>query len=480
MQKKFRSQMTVVLAVLTMALALMPGAWAASNKEAGEAGKMTVTVLYNFDGTELIYPAGPNVAQGRDGSLYSTTSYGGTYNDGVVFKITPNGDATVIQQLETPDGSSGLTLGADGNFYGTTFYGGSGNGGAGYGTAFKVTPEGNLTTLYDFSGESFDAYPSASPIQASDGNFYGTGAGDFNGNGGTVYKMTPSGHETTLFTFDRTDGAAPVDPLIQATDGNFYGTTDTGGASGRCEQYGCGTVFKLTPKGVHTILHSFNVQNFDAYYPIAPVIEGSDGDLYGTAPRGGPKGHGVVFKISRTGKYAIIHSFDGVDGETPQTGLVLATDGNFYGTTEGGGTSDVGVIFRISPGGRYSVVYSLDDTTGAYPSAALLQHTNGKLYGFAGEGGTYNYGTFFSVDLGLGPFAELVSSSGQVGKSIGILGQGFTGTTGVSFNGTSAAFKILSDTYMTATVPQGATSGFVSVITPNGTLKSNKQFLVTH
>ena len=99
MQKKFRSQMTVVLAVLTMALALMPGAWAASNKEAGEAGKMTVTVLYNFDGTELIYPAGPNVAQGRDGSLYSTTSYGGTYNDGVVFKITPNGDATVIQQL---------------------------------------------------------------------------------------------------------------------------------------------------------------------------------------------------------------------------------------------------------------------------------------------------------------------------------------------------------------------------------------------
>jgi uncharacterized repeat protein (TIGR03803 family) len=476
MQKKFRSQMTVVLAVLTMALALMPGAWAASNKEAGEAGKMTVTVLYNFgeNSQDPQYPQG-FIAQGRDGSLYSTTPYGGTTNDGTVYKIAPTGELTVLYELATCRGSSGLTLGTDGNFYGTSTCDGNG-----YGSVFGVTPDGKLKTLYDFTGQDFDAYPHAPPVQASDGNFYGTTLGSFVGNGGEVYKMTPSGHKTRLFTFDRTDGANPGDPLIQATDGNFYGTTNTGGASGRCEQYGCGTVFKLTPKGIETILHSFNVQNFDAYYPVAPVIEGSDGELYGTAPRGGPKGHGVVFKISRTGKYAIIHSFDGVDGETPQTGLVLATDGNFYGTTEGGGTSDVGVIFRISPGGRYSVVYSLDDTTGAYPSAALLQHTNGKLYGFAGEGGTYNYGTFFSVDLGLGPFAELVSSSGQVGKSIGILGQGFTGTTGVSFDGTSAAFKILSDTYMTATVPQGATSGFVSVITPNGTLKSNKQFLVTH
>jgi len=157
---------------------------------------------------------------------------------------------------------------------------------------------------------------------------------------------------------------------------------------------------------------------------------------------------------------------------------VLATDGNFYGTTEGGGTSSLGVVFRITPGGQYSIIHNFDNTTGAYPSAGLLQHTNGKLYGFAGEGGTYNFGTFFSVDLGLNPFIGLVSDSGKVGKSIDILGQGFNGTTAVSFNDTSAKFKVVSGTYLTAVVPAGATTGFVTVSTPGGKLKSNKKFQV--
>jgi uncharacterized repeat protein (TIGR03803 family) len=481
MQPKKLGLAKAAFSILTMSLIFVAGAWASDQgrvREDGTDGKVTVTVLYNFGGKDgdLIYPAGPIVAQGRDGRLYGTTEYGGAYNDGVVFAITPGGGATVLYQVDTNDGSNGLTLGTDGNLYGTTVYGGNGGG---YGTVFRITPTGNLTTLYDFSGQNYDAYPQAPPIQARDGNFYGTTVGDFNGNGGTVYKMTPSGEETTLFKFDRTDGAGPGDPLIQGTDGNFYGTTQSGGASGRCEQYGCGTVFKLTPKGGLTVLHSFNVQDFDCYYPAAPLIEGDDGELYGTVPRGGPKGYGCVFRISRTGNYKILHSFSITDGETPQTALVQATDGNFYGTTEGGGKSDVGTVFKITPSGKLSVLYSFDTTTGAYPSAGMLQHTDGKLYGFAGQGGTYNYGTFYSVDLGLEPFVSLISTSGKVGKSVGILGQGFTGTTGVSFNGASAKFKVVSGTYLTATVPPGATTGFVTVATPGGKLKSNKKFQVT-
>jgi len=467
--------MIVGFVILTTALVSVSGVWAVERNQGSNDGNVTFTVLYNFDGAELIYPAGPIVAQGRDGSLYSTTAYGGTYNDGVVFTITPGGNATVLYQVNAYNGSNGLTLGTEGNFYGTTVYGGNGSG---YGTLFKITPKGNLTTLYNFSGQNYDAYPPAPPIQASDGDFYGTTAGDFNGNGGTVYKMTPSGHETTLFKFDRTDGAAPADPLIQGTDGNFYGTTSGGGASGRCEQYGCGTVFRITPKGAFTLLHSFLVKDFDGYYPYAPVTESNDGNFYGTVTRGGAYGYGIVFRITRTGKYTIVHSFDLTDGETPFTGLVPATDENLYGTTEGGGTSNVGTIFRITPSGEFSVVYNFDKTTGAYPSAGLLQHTNGKLYGFAGQGGTYNYGTFFSVDLGVGPFVSLVTSAGKVGKSIGILGQGLTGATGVSFNGTAAKFKVSSDTYLTATVPPGATTGFVTVTTPSGNLKSNRRFQV--
>jgi uncharacterized repeat protein (TIGR03803 family) len=478
--KKFVLLKTIFL-ILLATLAFIAPAWASDPgrvREDSTDTKVTVTVLYNFGGKDgdLIYPAGPIVAQGRDGRLYGTTEYGGTYNDGVVFAITPGGDATVLYQVDTNDGSNGLTLGTDGNLYGTTVYGGIGGG---YGTVFTVTPTGELTALYDFSGDDYDAYPDAPPIEAADGNFYGTTLGGFNGDGGEVYKMTPSGDEAPLFKFDRTDGANPGDPLIQATDGSFYGTTQSGGASGRCEQYGCGTVFKLTPKGALTVLHSFNVQNFDCYYPAAPLIEGDDGELYGTVPRGGPKGYGCVFRISRTGKYKILHSFSITDGETPQTALVQATDGNFYGTTEGGGKSNVGTVFKITRSGTLSVLHSFDTTTGAYPSAGLIQHTDGKLYGFAGQGGTYNYGTFYSVDIGLQPFASLVSTSGRIGKSIGILGQGMTGTTSVSFNGTSAKFNVVSDSYLRATVPDGATTGFVTVTTPDGGLKSNKKFRVT-
>jgi uncharacterized repeat protein (TIGR03803 family) len=469
---------------LTVAFVLVGGAWAANGKEllpdsekGNDNGRVTFSVLYNFGGQDgdPLYPSGI-VAQGRDGNLYSATAYGGALNDGAVFKITPTGTLTVMYDLSSYGGSSGLSLGSDGDFYGATVYGGHE---PGYGTVFRITPNGKLTTLYNFTGQNYDAYPDAPPIEGTDGNFYGTATGDFNANGGTVYKMTAAGISTTLFKFDHKDGASPVDPLIEGTDGSFYGTTNAGGNNGDCGSGGCGVIFKLTPKGKVTVLHDFGAE----YYPVAPLIEGNDGDFYGTAPYGGRSGnrHGAVFKITPTGKYTVLHTFQGgSDGIAPFAGVLQATDGNFYGVTAGGGASDDGTIYRIDSKGKYSVICDFDGTNGTFPVVALLQRTDGKLYGFAGEGGAFNYGTFYSLDLGLRPFASLVSTSGKAGKVIGVLGQGFTGTTGVSFHGTAVRkFKVVSDTYLTATVPNGATTGFVTVSTPGGKLKSNKKFRVT-
>jgi uncharacterized repeat protein (TIGR03803 family) len=474
-----------VFSILTMTLVFEVGALARGNDRAqsdvemGGAENRALTVLYNFGGKQgnLIYPAGPAVAQGRDSNLYSTTSYGGTFNDSVVFKITPQGEPTVMYELSSYNGCSGLSLGSDGDFYGATVYGGNA---PGYGTVFKITPRGKMSVLYDFTGQVYDAYPHAPPVQGADGDFYGTAAGDFNGDGGIVYKITASGTKITLFQFDHKDGGAPVAPLVQGKDGNFYGTTEVGGNNRNCAETGCGVVFKLTPSGALTVLHDFKAS--DGAYPTAPVVEGSDGNFYGTVYEGGKNyDHGVVFKITPAGKFTSLHIFEGgADGEAPQTALVQATDHNFYGVTLGGGQSNMGTVYKITTKGEYSVIYSFDSTTGAYPSTAPIQHTNGKLYGFAGEGGAFNYGTFYSLDLGLRPFACLVSTSGEAGKLVGILGQGFTGTTSVSFHGTVARkFKVVSDTYLTTTVPNGATTGFVTVSTPGGKLRSNKKFRVT-
>jgi len=157
---------------------------------------------------------------------------------------------------------------------------------------------------------------------------------------------------------------------------------------------------------------------------------------------------------------------------------VQATDGSFYGTTSSGGAQGNGTLFSISSTGVFRMLHDLTYTEGELPDAPLLQHTNGLLYGTANQGGPGNYGTFFSLDVGLKPFVKFLPSTTQVGTNVQILGQGFTGTTDVSFNGVPAAFSIVYDTYLVATVPVGATSGYITVTTPTGTLNSDKQFVV--
>jgi uncharacterized repeat protein (TIGR03803 family) len=300
---------------------------------------------------------------------------------------------------------SSLIQGTDGNFYGTTYYGGSN----GHGTVFKITPEGTLTTLHAFCAQTSRCFDGISPpaglVQATDGNFYGTTEyGGVNGLG-TVFKITSGGMLTSLYSFCAqtgcTDGIRPSSGVIQGTDGNLYGTTYYGGGNG------LGSVFKITPGGMLTTLYSFCAQPdcTDGISPSAGVIQGVDGNFYGTTPYGGTNGLGAVFKITPEGMLTTLYSFcaetDCTDGNNPSAGVVQGTDGNFYGTTYYGGANNLGAVFKITPGGMLTTLYSFcaqtDCTDGISPSTRLVQATDASFYGTTYYGGANGLGTIFKI-----------------------------------------------------------------------------------
>jgi uncharacterized repeat protein (TIGR03803 family) len=410
------------------------------------------------------------VVQGRDGNLYSTSNDGGTDNAGTVFKITPAGQVSVLYSFDGVTGafpSSGLTLGTDGNFYGATFENGPSN----YGTVFKIAPNGKLTVLHAFDGTDGAAAWGA-PVEGTDGAFYGTTEDGGSADCGTVYRVTAGAGFKTLYNFDGTYGCQPLAPLVLGNDGNFYGTSLQGGNNTTL-----GTIFKITPAGAITLLHSFDGTH--GFSPYAPLVQASDGNFYGTTYNGG-NNDGVVFEVTPAGVFTDLHDFDlSQDGGDPLSALVQGTNGFLYGTTIHGGTFNTGTIYSIAlGGGSFNALYNFDGTSAATAETGLTQHTNGSFYADTAWGGSDNLGTLYSFNLGLSPFVRLVTTSARAEKTVEILGQGFTGTTAVSFNGTAATFHIVSNTYLTVLVPNGATSGFVTVATPSGDLESNQAFRV--
>ena len=368
------------------------------------------------------------------------------------------------------DGASpyaGLVQATDGNFYGTTYAGGtSGNCQGGCGTVFRITPAGTLTTLH-----SFDWYDGASPtgalVQGNDGNFYGTTyGGGADPHYGTVFKITPAGALTTLYSFcaqaNCADGAMPYAGLVRAPDGNFYGTTLGGGSNNGCSlgSGSCGTVFKITPGGTLTTLYSFCAQPgcADGGNPYAGLVQGSDGNFYGTTFGRGANGYGTVFQITPAGALTSLHSFTGADGQYPFAGLVQATDGNFYGTTGGGGAyctanSGCGTAFKMTPSGSLTTLHSFDGNDGKGTSAGLVQATDGNFYGTTAYGanpactaGLGGCGTVFRLS-GPPPSTTTVTSSpnpstfGQqvtITATVGPAGPPApTGTVGFTSNGTA-------------------------------------------
>ncbi len=488
--KSLRTRAAFILTTLVLVVAALTAS----------ATAQTFSVLDSFNGADGSNPF-TGLIQGIDGNLYGTAlNAGANGQGGTVYKITPSGSLTTLYSFCAQPGCTdgggmwaGLTQATNGNLYGTTAgWGANGQGG----TIFKITLSGTMTVLYSFCSQSActdGGEPFAPPVEGVDGNFYGTtiagganpnGSCDINGqNGcGTIYKITPGGTFTTLHTFcsngDCTDGIYPWGALVRANDGNFYGGAAGGGV------YGQGTIFKITPGGTLTTLHQFTWA--DGSSPQQPMIQATDGNLYGATNGGGSHNSGTLFKMSPSGTLTTLYNFCSLNGCTdgigPRGALVQANDGNFYGTTLYGGADGAGTIFQITPSGTLTTLYTFcpgnNCAGGADPYPALVQDTNGAFYGTTAFDGAYGQGTIFRLYTGLGPFVSFISDLGKVGQPIGILGRGFTGTTGVSFNGTPAAFTVKSNAFLTATVPTGATTGFVTVTTPSGTLTSNQQFTI--
>jgi uncharacterized repeat protein (TIGR03803 family) len=477
--------------------------WAAA---AAALPAQTFTTLLSFDGTNGQYPSG--LVQATNGKLYGATDEGGANGYGTVFSITTTGTLTTLHSFDDTDGAypgAGPIQATNGDLYGTTAAGGA-NGP--YGTVFTITPGGALTTLASFDGT--DGYEPFGLIQATNGDFYGTTTNGGAKDDGTVFKLTPNGTLTALYSFcsqtNCTDGTIPYAPPVQGSNGEFYGTTFHDGA------YGSGTIFKITPSGTLTTIYNFCPQIVycpDGSGPYARLVQSTNGSFYGTTADGGlydcPGGcgtifteapRGTIFTITSSGTLTSLHSFHGTDGACPYAGLTQGTDGNFYGTTTEGGTGPAcpkptfgcGTIFKITPSGKLTTLYSFcsqtDCTDGEAPFAGLVQDTNGTFYGTTFYGGDNTCqddgcGTVFSLSVGLGPFVETSPTSAKVGAGVNILGTDLTGATSVTFNGTPAVFKVKSSSQITTTVPTGATTGTVQVVTPSsGTLSSNVPFTV--
>ena len=333
------------------------------------------------------------LVRGTDCNFYGTTSTGGASSNGVIFQITPNGAITNLWESDAP-GLSSLIQGTDGNFYGATAQGGV----FGWGRIFMITPAGVLTNLYDFMNDGDGGWP-AGLAQGSDGNFYGVTQEAGNG---TVYKLTPDGSFTTLYSFGSGGTlAGPTSPgLIQGRDGAFYGLAVHGG------EYGLGGVFKITADGTFTDLHDFmgsgDGGGTDGDTPYGGLTQGSDGNLYGTTDYGGSHNSGAVFVITPAGSITTLWSFtDYSDGGYPIAGLMQGSDGNFYGTTSSGGSYGFGTIFMITPAGDLTTLYSFtNQADGHTPQAGVVQGCDGSLYAAVEQGGIGDNGTVFRLTLG--------------------------------------------------------------------------------
>ena len=285
---------------------------------------------------------------------------------------------------------AGLIRDAAGNLYGTTVYGGFSSSG----TVFMIDAHGTETVLYNFTGGADGSQPQGVLARDGAGNLYGTTQAGGTARAGVIFRVDKFGNETVLYNFSGgSDGKAPMAGLIGDAAGNIYGTTEYGGISG------IGTVFKLDKTHKLTVLHSFATGSTDGQAPVGGLIRDSAGNLYGTTQYGGASSQGTVFKIDASGHFTILHSFTGNDGGNPAAGLLRDSSGNLYGTTQYGGTG-MGVIFKLDAGTSLEhVLHSFTGSSdGSVPTGDLLRDSAGNFYGTTYSGGADSCGTVFKLD----------------------------------------------------------------------------------
>jgi uncharacterized repeat protein (TIGR03803 family) len=348
------------------------------------------TEIHRFPySTEGIDPRG--LTRGSDGNYYGVSRAGGAYNWGSVFKTTTAGDVTTLYSFPGDSGAqpmAPMVQASDGNFYGTSV-----GGAIGVGTIFRITPSGTLTTLHTIANLGpIGTYPLAALLEASDGNFYGTTYWGSGANLGAVFRMTPSGTVSLVHAFSggAADGGNPQAALIQTPDGFFYGTTDNGGTAG------LGTVFRMTVDGTVTVLHAFT-GGADGSHPRAALTPAPDGTFYGTTRTGGSANAGTVFRMTAAGTVTILYSFPGgAGGQHPEAPVIIGSDGDLYGTTLDGGAANIGTVFRMTPAGAITMLRPFSGPNGNTPYHALVDGGDGRVYGVAGGGGA-GYGVIFRL-----------------------------------------------------------------------------------
>lgn len=393
--------------------------------------------------------------QGTNGILYGTTTGGGDYGYGMVFQMTTNGLLTPMVSFSVTNGAAPqarLLQTADGNLFGTTYYGGT-NAilGMGYGTIFKVSPAGTLTSMFSFNGTN-GANPTAGLVQAWDGNLYGTTLNGGTKGFGTIFKISTNGSFSTVLSFVGTNGTYPQAALIPGTNQSLFGSTSRGGSSFRGFGSGDGTIFSLSTNGTLTIMT--NLSTLTGTQPLAELAQGADGNFFGTTSFYGPGGKGSLFKLSAGGKFtyftntgsfgsglasgndgalygtssdavfkittngtlSYVAQFYQTNGSTPVGTLLAGMDGNFYGVTSAGGAHDCGTIYKVSPAGMITTLTSFSNPAGAEPHADLIQGNDGTFYGTTRFGGEYNLGTIFRVGTN-GTLFTMVSFNGINGSS---------------------------------------------------------------
>src|ERR1700674_5600937 len=343
----------------------------------------------------------------------------------IMFRVTPNGEFTSLSQFDRsdfgPSDATGLVQGNDGNFYGATSQG----------VIYRITPEGQFSVIHKHGGVDLHG----GLIPGKDGNFYGVSRQGGTAEGGTIFKVTPSGALTTLHNFVKgsDDGWYPEGGLIQASDGSFYGTTSSGGTHGERilqmtskgrryapeEKFGTrngGTIFRMTPAGEVTTVHRLSERVWNATderegsHPNAPLVEGNDRNFYGTTSKGGQHGWGTVFKVTREGELTVHYDFK--EEGAAIRGFVRAADENLYGITRGifRDRDNCGTIFRIDSAGKVNAVYVFKHRSGSNgwnwfgfddpitPVSRLLPGSDGKLYGLTRNGGEHDAGVLFKFD----------------------------------------------------------------------------------
>jgi uncharacterized repeat protein (TIGR03803 family) len=473
------------------------------------ADAQTLTTLLTFTGSNGQNSEG-NLVWDSAGNLYGTT---GSAGGAQVFRLRPTAHGPWTQNVlwraasgGDPDNiRAGVIFDASGNLYGTSIYGGQ----YGCGTVFEVIHNSDETwtekNLHDF--DCTDGYQATGGVIFDKaGNLYGTTSFGGTYNWGTVYKLSPNTDgtwtETVLHNFNfGSDGGYPGHlSLVFDSKGALYGTAGQG-ANGSCVVWttGCGTIYKLTPNTdgtwTFTVIYSFTGGD-DGGVPQYDLKFDKAGNLYSTTYMGGKYNHGVAFELvgnsDGTWSEKVLYSFrSGSDGDNPFGGVIFDGAGNLYGTTlEGGGTAcggyngvppGCGVVYELMPssGGTWTekVLVRFDGKPNDTPINDLVMDGIGNLYGTAAGYDTDSLGSIYEV-IRTGSVVTFIGDSGIVGATAKIVGQGFEGATAVSFNGTAASFTVKSDTYMTATIPAGATTGQVTVTEPGGTLTSNENFNV--